>query len=484
MKYIKYLIIALTGIFAAACAGDEPYEVGKLEIKASVSAVTATSVTINIDLRDCAELFTDEVMDYGHQNYHITNCFVTILEYSDNLTNSFEILSHEHPNTLNLTGSVTFTGLQPSTTYTYCVRIPSAIGCVAYRSADFTFTTAPEGDYSSLNGIKLYEVLLGDKFAVINYETIFNEYKTSITISENPDMSNPLEISPDNLFFGYQGAVIYDFPYSSENSIVFKGLKPNTKYYWTLAGDVTYNGTMLNNFKSEVYSFTTRNEPIEIFNDIIKSIEIKDFCNRCWVDVTFPTAELEGDLHLIREFIDSSSWLEADNKDLEFSHEYSYYISIKEYTGTINGHSFSINDFNYIPSESILNTPKTTANSETSPATVSRSIDYFNTFREKKSDIWIKGYIVGCNTGSTIESASFTAENAADSNILIADSPTEKDVLKCIHVQLPSGTDIRGALSLSSHPDNLGRAVLLRGDLESYFASTGLKNPVSYQILD
>lgn len=481
MKYIKYLIIALTGIFAAACAGDEPTSVGTIEPKITVSQITATTASITVDLSECISLFAD--MEDGISSGRCTVVLST--DYYGDYSESFELGYYNTDSFgLNLIGTVEFYNLTPNTTYRYCIDIPTSIGDVSYRNDEYTFTTTPEGDYSSLDGIKPYEVLLGDKFAVINYETIFAEYGTNITISENPDMSNPLEVSPDNLFFGYQGTVIYDFSGTSENSIVFKGLKPNTKYYWILTGDVVYNGSMLNNFKSEVYSFTTRNEPIEIFNDIIKSIEIKDFCNRCWVDVTFPTAELEGDLHLIREFIDSNSWLEADNKDLEFSHEYSYYISIKEYTGTINGHSFLINDFNYIPSESILNTPKTTANSETSPATVSRSIDYFNTFREKKSDIWIKGYIVGCNTGSTIESASFTAENAADSNILIADSPTEKDVLKCIHVQLPYGTEFRSALSLSSHPENLGRAVLLRGDLETYFASTGIKNLVSYQILD
>lgn len=165
MKYIKYLIIALTGIFAAACAGDEPTSVGTIEPKITVSQITATTASITVDLSECISLFAD--MEDGISSGRCTVVLST--DYYGDYSESFELGYYNTDSFgLNLIGTVEFYNLTPNTTYRYCIDIPTSIGDVSYRNDEYTFTTTPEGDYSSLDGIKPYEVLLGDKFAVIN----------------------------------------------------------------------------------------------------------------------------------------------------------------------------------------------------------------------------------------------------------------------------------------------------------------------------
>jgi hypothetical protein len=68
----------------------------------------------------------------------------------------------------------------------------------------------------------------------------------------------------------------------------------------------------------------------------------------------------------------------------------------------------------------------------------------------------------------------FEVPAEAQTEILIADSPNETDIAKCVPVQLPKG-DIRTGLELMAHPEYLGQQVLLYGSIESYFKIPGLK---------
>ena len=64
--------------------------------------------------------------------------------------------------------------------------------------------------------------------------------------------------------------------------------------------------------------------------------------------------------------------------------------------------------------------------------------------------------------------------NAA--NILIAADADETDYKKCIPVQLVGGSDVRTALNLKDNEGNLGKAVVIKGQLTKYFGVAGLKN--------
>jgi len=86
----------------------------------------------------------------------------------------------------------------------------------------------------------------------------------------------------------------------------------------------------------------------------------------------------------------------------------------------------------------------------------------------------VKGYIVGYTTGTN--KYQFTGPFNGDTNIAIADSPTEKDPAKIIPVQLPSG-ELRTNFNLKTHPENLGKEVYITGSLEAYFTVPGVKSP-------
>lgn len=95
------------------------------------------------------------------------------------------------------------------------------------------------------------------------------------------------------------------------------------------------------------------------------------------------------------------------------------------------------------------------------------------------SDQWVTGYIVGwIKDISMSEGASFTTPATVATNILLAPTPDTKYVGNCIPVQL-SG-DVRTALNLQNNPTNLGKQVSIKGSLETYFGTKGLKSPTLY----
>ncbi len=99
----------------------------------------------------------------------------------------------------------------------------------------------------------------------------------------------------------------------------------------------------------------------------------------------------------------------------------------------------------------------------------------------------ITGYIVGYVDGSSVGDAGvscvFDSEGAVATNILIADDPYETDYTKCLAVQLPYG-DVRTALNLQSNPNNYQVKVVIKGSLEKYLSTAGLKDAVSGELID
>lgn len=97
------------------------------------------------------------------------------------------------------------------------------------------------------------------------------------------------------------------------------------------------------------------------------------------------------------------------------------------------------------------------------------------------SGVWVTGYIVGWVEGKVLssEDAKFTVPATVQTNILLADSPTETNVANCVPVQLPTGA-VRTDLNLQNNPTNLGKQVTLKGSLDSYFGTSGIKSVTAY----
>lgn len=92
---------------------------------------------------------------------------------------------------------------------------------------------------------------------------------------------------------------------------------------------------------------------------------------------------------------------------------------------------------------------------------------------------WVEGYIVGVIETDVAPGDPFelnlTGPWRTNTNFIIADSPTETNLNKCMIVQLPAG-QIRDALNLVSNPGNKGKIVMVQGNLESYFSQPGIKD--------
>ena len=100
-----------------------------------------------------------------------------------------------------------------------------------------------------------------------------------------------------------------------------------------------------------------------------------------------------------------------------------------------------------------------------------------------KTGAYMKGYIVGFVSGQVYaDGATFSADGAVASNVLLAESANETDATKCMPIQLPTGA-VRTALNLKDNAGNLKKEVTLYGDLTKYFGQAGLKN-VTFAILD
>jgi hypothetical protein len=97
-----------------------------------------------------------------------------------------------------------------------------------------------------------------------------------------------------------------------------------------------------------------------------------------------------------------------------------------------------------------------------------------------KTAVWTKGFIVGYYN-STPNPAIVEAEApfTDDVNIMIAAQAGETDKTKMLSIQLPAGA-VRTALGLKTTPVNIGKEILLYGDILMYNTFPGVKNTSAY----
>ena len=97
-----------------------------------------------------------------------------------------------------------------------------------------------------------------------------------------------------------------------------------------------------------------------------------------------------------------------------------------------------------------------------------------------KTGVWVEGFIVGSFDGS-INKFLPSADGAKQNNIALADTPGETDTGKMIPVNLPSTGSIKAALNIPDNPDNIGKKVLLKGNLNAYYSVPALRDVKGYQ---
>lgn len=97
-----------------------------------------------------------------------------------------------------------------------------------------------------------------------------------------------------------------------------------------------------------------------------------------------------------------------------------------------------------------------------------------------ETEVWVSGYIVGGDMTSSASGMKTEGPFSSATNIAIAGRSSVTDKSSCLSVQLPSG-DIREALNLVNNPENLGKRLIIKGDLvASYYGVPGIKNPTDF----
>ena len=100
------------------------------------------------------------------------------------------------------------------------------------------------------------------------------------------------------------------------------------------------------------------------------------------------------------------------------------------------------------------------------------------------STVQVKGYIVGCVSGTSLNGAEFIEPFSAKSNLLIADDRNENVSENCLPISLPNNSEIRSQLNLVEHPEYLHKQIIIKGTLRAYFKHAGIKDVVSFIIVD
>ncbi len=107
--------------------------------------------------------------------------------------------------------------------------------------------------------------------------------------------------------------------------------------------------------------------------------------------------------------------------------------------------------------------------------------------KEGEKNVWVEGYIVGCYIGTNYKSfvnedeiENVDWDKLKDTNIALAPSPYETEAENTFPVQLPPN-EIRDNLNVRDRPSNLGRKIIIYGNIETYFGLIGMKNVKDFQ---
>ncbi|MBQ9077269.1 MAG: choice-of-anchor J domain-containing protein [Muribaculaceae bacterium] len=123
--------------------------------------------------------------------------------------------------------------------------------------------------------------------------------------------------------------------------------------------------------------------------------------------------------------------------------------------------------------------PTINLGTEDNPYTVPQAIDMENAGTEV-SDVWVKGYIVGAVASEVVsvksnEDIDWVAhEDIMNNTLVIAGSADVRDIAQCLVISLPAESKLREYANLRDNPDNLGKEIMLRGNLGKYMDTYGI----------
>lgn len=123
--------------------------------------------------------------------------------------------------------------------------------------------------------------------------------------------------------------------------------------------------------------------------------------------------------------------------------------------------------------------PTMNPGTETNPYTVLQAIEVEKAEKEV-TDVWVKGYIVGAvapeveNVVDSNDDIEWGAPATLANTLVIAESTDVKDFKQCLIISLPLDSKLREYANLRDNPDNLGKEIMLKGNLEKYMETYGI----------
>ena len=99
--------------------------------------------------------------------------------------------------------------------------------------------------------------------------------------------------------------------------------------------------------------------------------------------------------------------------------------------------------------------------------------------KEGQTAVWVNGYIVGSFTGTGVNSFTPEPASAKRTVLAIADHQYESAISAIFPVELPIGK-LRDEVNLLDNPNNLGKRIIIKGNIEKYYSAPGLKNPKEF----
>lgn len=121
--------------------------------------------------------------------------------------------------------------------------------------------------------------------------------------------------------------------------------------------------------------------------------------------------------------------------------------------------------------------PTIAAGTEKNPWTIDQAIE--NITAGVKSYGWTKGYIVGTVAPEVTNVTSdadieWGADATLANTVVIAPYADTKDFKSCLIVPLPQDSELRSAVALKNHPENLGKELEVQGTPEAYMGAFGI----------
>ncbi|MCE5205280.1 MAG: fimbrillin family protein [Porphyromonadaceae bacterium] len=121
--------------------------------------------------------------------------------------------------------------------------------------------------------------------------------------------------------------------------------------------------------------------------------------------------------------------------------------------------------------------PPPVKGTKSDPYTVFQAIE-----AQGKTDVWVKGYIVGAFDG-TINKFVTDTTGQVKTNIALADNLSEMDISKMLPVNFTTAS-IKSGLNIVDNPLNINRFVLVKGNLAAYYSVPALREVSEYQFID